>query len=79
MLSCSHQRSYELFTESITKGDEYRGYPCATYEEFLEGACTSCPPSGCPPFGYDSIQQKGLATGKFYLKTAGDSPYLGLP
>lgn len=78
MLSCSHQRSAELFTESINARGHFKGYPCLSYEEFLEGKCTSCPVNGCPLFGYDSIYQKGLTTGRFYLKTSGESPYLGL-
>ena len=77
MLSCSHERSYRLFTESIITGDRFQGYPCADYKEFLRGQCTSCTSNGCPSFGYDSIKHKGKSSGKFYLMTSNDSPYLG--
>ena len=77
MFSCSHKRSYKLFTESINAGDRFKGYPCVDYKEFLKGGCTSCTSKGCPVFGYDSVKHKGISTGKFYLKTSDDSPYLG--
>jgi len=76
MLSCSHTRSYELFTESINARERFKGYSCPSYKEFLDGDCTSCPSTGCPAFGYESIKHNGIATGKFYLKTSNDSPYL---
>ncbi|XP_065070130.1 pancreatic lipase-related protein 2-like isoform X2 [Rhopilema esculentum] len=76
IFSCSHQRSYMLFIESIATGDAVKGYPCASYSEFTKGACSQCPSHGCPSFGYDSIKQKSLSSGNFYLKTASDTPLL---
>ena len=78
MLSCSHTRSYVLFTESINAGERFKGYSCPNYKEFLDGYCTSCPSSGCPTFGYDSVKHNRITTGKFYMKTSNDSPYLGM-
>ncbi|XP_041358215.1 inactive pancreatic lipase-related protein 1-like isoform X2 [Gigantopelta aegis] len=71
---CSHIRSHDYFTESLTQSDcQFVAYPCTSYEDFTSGKCTSCGSSPCPIMGYFSEKYK--RTGKFYLNTHKEAPF----
>ncbi|XP_068630402.1 pancreatic lipase-related protein 2-like [Battus philenor] len=85
-VSCSHERSYELFTESIAPSCPFMAMQCKSYEAFLAGNCTTCDGKHyCIPMGYHSysfykkIQARGLADPKshiiLYSMTASSKPY----
>lgn len=73
-IACSHFRSAELFIESISAAEAkkcpFRQYHCKNYEDFKNGFCTICPPSGCPTLGWNSIEDKGDHEGAFYSQTS---------
>lgn len=72
-VACSHQRSYEYFTESILSSCKFTAVPCTTADDFQAGHCMGCGAGPCPSMGYDA--DKSTRTGTFYLKTNGQSPF----
>ncbi|XP_043258013.1 pancreatic triacylglycerol lipase-like [Colletes gigas] len=69
-LSCSHERSYRFFAESINSRTGFWAKRCNNYVNFIEGNCNSEPPvlmGGATP----NFNAKGV----YYLKTASKSPY----
>lgn len=73
---CSHGRAPDLFIESITSQCPFRAYPCTGgWDEFTRGNCQACPSSGCPEMGYNAINSKGKASGKYYLFTNDEKPF----
>ncbi|XP_046392601.1 inactive pancreatic lipase-related protein 1-like isoform X2 [Ischnura elegans] len=96
LLPCSHTRSQELFIESIksspylnTEGRSTSnschlvGFLCHTYEDFVNGQCTSCGNDGlgCALMGIDADKYPGKrkrnGPRKFYLVTNSSPPYCG--
>nr|BCX71429.1 adult-specific protein A1 [Ischnura senegalensis] len=99
-LGSSHGRAVQLYLDSIRAlpvlSDDRRsgsqavnscsliGFPCESYEAFLEGNCTACGEKGekCPPMGINA-DTYSLAGGsspsplKFYLKTNAMPPFCG--
>ncbi|XP_046960900.1 pancreatic lipase-related protein 2 [Vanessa cardui] len=66
-VSCNHERSYELFTESVAPACPFMAIQCKSYEAFLEGNCTTCDHKHlCVPIGlhsqssYKQLQNGGL-------------------
>ncbi|XP_045764162.1 pancreatic lipase-related protein 2-like [Maniola jurtina] len=54
-VSCDHERSYELFTESVAPTCPFMAIQCKSYEAFLEGNCTTCDSKHlCIPMGLHS-------------------------
>ncbi|XP_059168296.1 inactive pancreatic lipase-related protein 1-like [Physella acuta] len=70
-LICSHMRAIRLFTESINSSCHFKSYPCASELNFVLGLCTTCGVSGCANMGFWASP----TLGKFFLKTAGNSPF----
>ncbi|XP_005107860.3 pancreatic lipase-related protein 2-like [Aplysia californica] len=74
-VSCSHARSHDIFTESVTTNCTFTGFPCDTYEKFLSGQCSDCGTTGCSSMGYYANQFYG--TGRMFLRTRISKPYCG--
>uniref|UniRef100_A0A3P9LWS5 Lipase, member Ia n=1 Tax=Oryzias latipes TaxID=8090 RepID=A0A3P9LWS5_ORYLA len=79
---CDHQRSVNLFMDTINGTCSSRVYPCLSYKDYLDGKCLKCDGfgnMGCPLFGYDSIKWKDYLPqpnhAKYYFSTNGGSPY----
>ncbi|XP_023693709.1 lipase member H [Paramormyrops kingsleyae] len=83
-LQCDHQRSVYLFLSSMnrTSACNITTYPCASYNDFLDGKCLSCSeffPQGCPVLGYyisewkDVLLQLNQTT--TYFSTTSKLPY----
>ncbi|XP_024118896.1 lipase member H [Oryzias melastigma] len=79
---CDHQRSVNLFMDTINGTCSSWAYPCLSYRDFLDGKCLKCDTFGtlgCPLFGYDSIKWKDYlpqpSLAKYYFSTNGESPY----
>ncbi|XP_038071471.1 pancreatic lipase-related protein 2-like isoform X2 [Patiria miniata] len=76
-VSCSHSRVLQLFIDSFDSTQcEPRGYPCRSWDNFVNGQCNDCGLVGCPPMGYWA--DLSLATGTFYLQTGDESPFCKL-
>ncbi|XP_054261983.1 lipoprotein lipase-like [Macrosteles quadrilineatus] len=65
---CSHARSYWLFAESIVSNG-FKSRSCDGWNDFKKGDCDN------NTVAYMGEYVDRSATGKFYLKTAGQSPY----
>lgn len=74
-VACSHERSYILYTDSVSNNCPYTAYPCTSGSEYAAGHCLSCTGTGCSEMGYNS--QNFSARGSFYLDTASISPFCG--
>ncbi|CAL4119715.1 unnamed protein product, partial [Meganyctiphanes norvegica] len=79
---CSHFRSSLYWLETINpKPDqnEFVSWPavgeCSTWDDFLQGKCTTCDPSGCPVMGFNSQQKSGYLSTRYFLKTNIASPF----
>uniref|UniRef100_A0A8C9RQA3 Lipase, member Ia n=1 Tax=Scleropages formosus TaxID=113540 RepID=A0A8C9RQA3_SCLFO len=79
---CDHQRSVFLFLNSMNATCNITTYPCASYDDFLDAKCLSCPeftPSGCPAFGYYTSEWKDtllrLGQTSTYFSTTTKSPF----
>jgi pancreatic lipase-related protein 1 len=80
-LSCSHERSTELFTSSIglssrSSSCSFLAVSCASEESYVRGECLDCGNHPCPVMGFDADRSFG-ARGVFYLNTTGASPFCG--
>ncbi|KAL4710463.1 hypothetical protein ACJJTC_008865 [Scirpophaga incertulas] len=86
ILGCSHVRSHELFTESLSPKCPFIGIQCESYEAFLAGNCTTCGPKHyCIPMGYNSysaykqLQNAGVVDTNsniaLYSMTGSDKPF----
>ncbi|XP_063851633.1 pancreatic triacylglycerol lipase-like isoform X1 [Scylla paramamosain] len=52
-IGCSHRRSFQFFTETITnKRCRFVGVECTSWEEYKTGACWGCEGRVCAPMGY---------------------------
>lgn len=85
-LGCNHQRSYELFVESIAPTCPFWGIQCDSYESFIAGNCTRCDNKHhCIPMGYHShhiykhLLKRGIVDTNnnvaLYALTGGAKPY----
>ncbi|KAM5321673.1 pancreatic lipase-related protein 2-like [Glossophaga mutica] len=74
-VACNHLRSYEYYASSILNPSGFLGYPCASYKEFQESNCFSCPAGGCPQMGHyaDHFQGKTSAVGQTFFLNTGKS------
>lgn len=72
-VACSHERSYILYTDSVSNNCPYTAYPCTSGSEYAAGHCLSCTGTGCSEMGYNS--KNFSARGSFYLDTASISPF----
>ncbi|CAL4134943.1 unnamed protein product, partial [Meganyctiphanes norvegica] len=79
---CSHSRSITYWLETIdTKfgQKEFVSWPavgdCQTYDDFTQGKCTICDPSGCPVMGFNSQQLSSYLSARYFLKTNSTSPF----
>lgn len=79
---CDHQRSVNLYLDSLNRKCASKVFPCDSYKDFLDGKCLDCDrfgDAGCPVFGYDVTQWKDvllrLNQTKTYFTTNSDSPF----
>ena len=71
---CDHRRAPKYFLASVEESCSWKAYPCANYNRFLKGSCTSCN-GECPSLGFDAdLTKKG---GSFYLQTTSKDPFCG--
>ncbi|KAH9523776.1 Pancreatic lipase- protein 2 [Bulinus truncatus] len=78
-LSCSHERSAELFTASIPREGQpvvcqFTSYPCSSDESFWRGECHHCGNRPCPTMGYQA-DLYFRSRGTFYLNTTVSHPF----
>ncbi|XP_069170599.1 pancreatic triacylglycerol lipase isoform X1 [Procambarus clarkii] len=79
LIACNHNRAPKLFTDSILSTCPYTAFRCQSYQQYLDGKCTSCGDdgSGCAQLGLHADQwpagNQSLVT--FYLSTAGPPNY----
>ncbi|XP_033640396.1 pancreatic lipase-related protein 2-like [Asterias rubens] len=72
--SCSHIRVLDLYIDSLDESQcALTGYPCSSWDTFLNGKCNGCGWSGCPTMGYRA--DSSSASGTFYLTTGSKSPF----
>ncbi|CAH3035435.1 unnamed protein product, partial [Porites evermanni] len=72
--ACDHSRAQKYFLASVEGSCSWKAYPCADYDTFLKGSCTSCN-GECPSLGFDAdLTKKG---GSFYLETTSNDPFCG--
>lgn len=64
-MACSHERSYILYTDSVSNNCPYTAYPCTSGNEYAAGHCLSCTGTGCSEMGYNS--KNFSARGSFTL------------
>ena len=74
-VACSHERSYELFTESINSQCPFMAYPCTSGDEFHKSNCLRCHGNDCSQMGFNA--DKYSARGSLFLETAASSTYCG--
>uniref|UniRef100_H2Z682 PLAT domain-containing protein n=1 Tax=Ciona savignyi TaxID=51511 RepID=H2Z682_CIOSA len=78
-VACNHLRALSLYTESITSSCPFYGNQCDSYDDYLNGKCTSCPTGQCAPMGYNSINYANeifqFSNPSAYLQTYSKSPY----
>lgn len=85
-VSCNHERSYELFTESVAPTCPFMAIQCKSYEAFQAGNCTTCDSKHlCVPMGlhsyrtYRQFQVAGLvdtnSNTALYALTGGTKPF----
>ncbi|XP_071953358.1 uncharacterized protein [Antedon mediterranea] len=74
-VSCSHSRSHLYFLESMDQSAscQFKSYPCASWDRFVDGKCSDCGLFGCPVMGY--YADLSLASGSFYLNTRSSEPF----
>ncbi|XP_056155858.1 lipase member H [Lampris incognitus] len=79
---CDHQRSVFLYLCALNQTCSLTGYPCSTYNDFLDGRCLQCEafrPASCPMLGYDVSGWRDtllrLGQTKAYFSTTATFPY----
>ncbi|XP_018415423.1 PREDICTED: hepatic triacylglycerol lipase [Nanorana parkeri] len=75
-VKCAHERSVNLFIDSIKNEDKNSvAYECRDYETFEKGMCLNCQRHGCVSLGYN-LSSKILPPGRrLFLKTRAQMPY----
>ncbi|XP_068131619.1 hepatic triacylglycerol lipase isoform X2 [Hyperolius riggenbachi] len=75
-VKCAHERSVNLFMDSIKNEDmSIKAYECKDYETFEKGMCLNCPKYDCATLGYNLIKEKSLPGRRLFLKTRSQMPY----
>ncbi|RUS82423.1 hypothetical protein EGW08_009811 [Elysia chlorotica] len=81
-ISCSHERSTQLFLASIIHSASsdhhqcfFRAVHCDTFEKFMRGECLNCLPNLCPIMGIEAPSSQ--ARGVHYLNTTSSPGYCG--
>ena len=69
VMACNHMAAAYYFTSSINTEHKLNAYPCADYQSFDHGLCTSCSVNGvpCQRLGYGASPKRVL--GSLYLST----------
>uniref|UniRef100_A0A8C6T2Y4 Lipase, member Ib n=1 Tax=Neogobius melanostomus TaxID=47308 RepID=A0A8C6T2Y4_9GOBI len=79
---CDHQRAVLLYLCALNRTCSLTGFPCSSYEDFLDGKCLQCEafkPASCPRLGYDmspwrdALIQMGQT--KVFFSTTSTLPY----
>ncbi|XP_062861435.1 phospholipase A1 member A isoform X2 [Trichomycterus rosablanca] len=77
---CDHMRALHVYMSALNGSCSLIGFPCSSYEDFLEGRCTSCNSFGsCPQIGL--LRNSGITASplpiheKVYLMTSSTAPY----
>ena len=50
--TCNHNAAFIFFMDSIKNTCEYQAYPCSGTDDYYQGDCLKCGPSGCNQMGY---------------------------
>ncbi|XP_049880115.1 phospholipase A1-like [Pectinophora gossypiella] len=66
--TCSHSRSWLYYTESVLNNDAFPAVKCDNWEDFKKGDCGD-------ELSYMGFPSEPGTTGKYYLQTAGESPF----
>ncbi|KAK3796928.1 hypothetical protein RRG08_032232 [Elysia crispata] len=81
-ISCSHERSTELFLASIIHSSSherhqcyFRAVHCESFEKFMRGECLNCLPNLCPIMGIEAPSSQ--ARGVHYLNTTSSPGFCG--
>ncbi|GFS13714.1 pancreatic triacylglycerol lipase [Elysia marginata] len=81
-ISCSHERSTQLFLASILHSSSndhhqcyFRAVHCESFESFMRGECLNCLPNLCPIMGIEAPTSR--ARGVHYLKTTSNPGFCG--
>ncbi|XP_072258421.1 hepatic triacylglycerol lipase [Pyxicephalus adspersus] len=75
-VKCAHERSVNLFIDSIKYEDKNSmAYECRDYETFKKGMCVNCQRHGCVALGYNLTAKKKLPGRRLFLKTRAQMPY----
>uniref|UniRef100_A0A3P9HGJ6 Lipase member H-like n=1 Tax=Oryzias latipes TaxID=8090 RepID=A0A3P9HGJ6_ORYLA len=79
---CDHQRSVFLYLCALNRTCHLTGYPCSSYNHFLDGQCLQCEvfkPATCPVLGYNMSLWRDtlirLGQTKVYFSTTASLPY----
>ncbi|XP_030766967.1 pancreatic triacylglycerol lipase-like [Sitophilus oryzae] len=74
---CSHKMAYKYFIESLeAEACSFLGIRCSSYQDFINGKCTSCDKDRCRTFGmatFNSTENNTYAS--YYLQTSKKPPY----
>ncbi|XP_073474915.1 hepatic triacylglycerol lipase [Aquarana catesbeiana] len=75
-VKCAHERSVNLFIDSIKNEDKNSmAYECKDYDTFEKGMCLNCQRHGCVALGYNLISKKMYPGRRLFLKTRSQMPY----
>lgn len=71
---CNHRRAYKFFTDSVSPRCQFPAFPCASYDDFLAGACFPCANErACGNMGYYADRSSGR--GVLFLVTRDEEPF----
>lgn len=79
---CDHQRSVFLYLESLKQTCKSRAFPCASYQDFLDGLCVDCAQfgtAGCPVVGQCKCQRQLILTFECHFNAHTAAEKLWLP
>lgn len=80
-VACNHLRAIDFYMESITSSCPFKGNPCMSYQDYLNGKCLTCTNGDCVSMGYGSINSLSTAMTASttqpnnYLQTNSLAPY----
>ncbi|KAM5172648.1 LOW QUALITY PROTEIN: hepatic triacylglycerol lipase [Mantella aurantiaca] len=75
-VKCAHERSVNLFIDSIKNEDRNSvAYECKDYDTFEKGLCLNCQRHGCVALGYNLTSKKMQPGRRLFLKTRSQMPY----
>lgn len=78
IISCSHDRAWQYYAESVLNEKGFPTVKCASYDDFVSGKCRQS--TSLTSNGSGEVQYMGYATnrrlkGKFYLATNNREPF----